>query len=104
MVPEITSSRSSMKDRIFQGHHPNKAVLIRRQPNWFHTRWNISHTEPEFDITVRKNYLENPLEHLSDGNFTVRSRIPACTKDWDPRTTKAISTGNSDSGSLVKGR
>ena len=63
---------------VMVGVQINKAILIRRQPNWFHTRWNISHTEPEFDTTTRK------VSKNLFSNFTSKSGIPACTKEWDP--------------------
>ena len=65
------------EELVMVGVQINKAILIRRQPNWFHTRWNISHTEPEFDTTTRK-FSDN-----SFGNFTSKSGIPACSKDRD---------------------
>ena len=69
------------EELVMVGVQINKAILIRRQPNWFHTRWNISHTEPEFDKTFRKNFSQNSSASYLAGNFIKTTGIPACTKE-----------------------
>jgi len=42
---------------VMIGVRLNRAIILRRQPNFFHTRWNISHSEPEFDKNPRNNLI-----------------------------------------------
>ena len=44
---------------VMIGVRLNRAIIIRRQPNFFHTRWNISHTEPDFDNIPRNNLVKS---------------------------------------------
>ena len=51
---------------VMFGIEVNYAILLRRQNNWFHTRWNISHSEPDFD-TVHRYGTGSRLEYAGCG-------------------------------------
>ena len=45
--------RKLRKPLVMFGIEVNYAILLRRRNNWFHTRWNISHSAPDFDSAQR---------------------------------------------------
>ena len=50
-----TNVQSQDRTVVMFGVEVNIAIFLRRRANWFHTRWNISHTEPDFDTTSRND-------------------------------------------------
>ena len=66
-----TSVQSQDRTVVMYGVEVNIAIFLRRRANWFHTRWNISHTEPDFDSARRSNIdSEYPGCGKVGGKFT----------------------------------
>ena len=58
------------RNLVMFGIEVNYAILLRRQNNWFHTRWNISHSEPDFD-TVHRYGTGYRLEYAGCGKVFI---------------------------------
>lgn len=48
-------------DLVMMGIKVDLAIVTRRVPNFIHTKWNISHADPEFDLTGRNNSISSDI-------------------------------------------
>ncbi|CBY42280.1 unnamed protein product, partial [Oikopleura dioica] len=49
----LAKAVSIMPDRVMYGIEVSLGISTRRRPKFIHTKWNISHSDPDFDFTPR---------------------------------------------------